>query len=121
MKKANHTEDSPQRAVFCYTRGVRLARVQGFYNTTIWQNCRDAYVKSVGGLCERCYENGIIKHGDTVHHKIHLTPDNVSDPSISLNFDNLVLLCRDCHAAAHRKTKRYQVDDHGRVLINGKL
>lgn len=99
-----------------------MARVQGFYNTTTWQNCREAYIKSVGGLCERCYENGIIKHGDTVHHKIHVTPDNVNDPSVTLNFDNLVLLCRDCHAALHSKqNRRYKVDNHGRIIVYGKL
>ena len=112
-----------------------MARVQGFYNTTIWQNCRNAYVKSVGGLCERCYENGIIKHGEHVHHIIHLTPDNVSDPNISLNFDNLILLCRECHeeqhreekslamqeAQKHKSKKRFRVDKYGRVIANGKL
>lgn len=84
-----------------------MARVQGFYNTTVWQNCRNAYVKSVGGLCERCYENGIIKHGEHVHHIIHLTPDNVSDPSISLSFGNLILLCRECHEAEHKDEKSH--------------
>lgn len=98
-----------------------MARVQGFYNTTTWQNCRASYIKSVGGLCEMCYQNGIIKHGDTVHHKIHVTPSNVNDPSITLNFDNLILLCRDCHAAVHRSAKRYRVDDQGRIIVNGKL
>ena len=99
-----------------------MARVQGFYNTLIWQQCRKEYIKSVGGLCERCYANGIIRHGDTVHHIKHITPENVSDPSITLNFDNLILLCRDCHADEHRKNdKRYKVDEKGRIIVYGKL
>lgn len=84
-----------------------MARVQGFYNTTTWQNCRNAYVKSVGGICERCYEKGLIRHGEHVHHIIHLTPDNVSDPNISTSFDNLILLCRECHEAEHLEEKSH--------------
>ena len=86
-----------------------------FYKTGLWKNCRQAYIKSVGGLCERCYRNGIIKHGDTVHHKVHLTPENINDPSVTLNFDNLELLCRDCHAEVHKKEKRFHVNEFGKV------
>ena len=98
-----------------YTREVRLARVQGFYNTATWQKCRALYIKSVGGLCEMCYKNGIIRHGDTVHHIIHITEENVSDPNIALNPDNLILVCRDHHAQMHRGVKRYKVDSFGKV------
>ena len=88
-----------------------------FYKTKLWQDCRRSYIKKVGGLCEICLANGIIKHGDTVHHKIHLTAANMTDPQITLNFDNLQLVCRDCHAKIHHKTqKRYKVADDGRIL-----
>ena len=90
-----------------------------FYKTKAWQKVRTSYMKSVGGLCERCYAKGIIRHGDTVHHKIHLTPDNIHDPEITMGFDNLECLCRDCHAAEHKTEKRYYVDAEGRV--HGKL
>jgi len=54
--------------------------------------------------------------GEIVHHKIHLTPENIHDPKIALNFDNLQLLCRDCHGKIHAKhQKRYKVDALGRV------
>lgn len=89
-----------------------------FYNTKAWQHCRDSYRASVGGLCERCYKKGLIVPGEIVHHKIHITPKNVNDPNITLNFDNLELLCRDCHGAEHAKNgKRYKVDALGRVTI----
>lgn len=90
----------------------------GFYKTKLWQDCRRSYIKQVGGLCERCYNKGIIKHGDTVHHKIHLTPNNINCPEITLNFDNLELVCRDCHAEIHhRKEKRYTVTEDGKINI----
>ena len=88
-----------------------------FYKTAAWRKLRDSYIKSVGGLCERCYSAGIIRHGDTVHHKIHLSPENINDPAVTMNFENLELLCRDCHAALHAKNqKRYRVDDAGKVI-----
>lgn len=90
--------------------------VGNFYKTAAWVNCRDNYVKSVGGLCERCYKNGVIRHGDIVHHKIHLAPDNIDNPEITLNYNNLELLCRFHHAAVHKKAqKRYIVDENGKV------
>lgn len=98
----------------CTKRNMRAA--DWFYKTTAWKECRKAYAASVGGLCELCLQKGRIVPGEFVHHKIHLTPDNVHDPDISLNWNNLQLLCRDCHAAQHTKNlKRYKVDELGRV------
>ena len=87
-----------------------------FYKTTAWQNCRDAYTREAGGLCERCYAKGKIVPGEIVHHKIHLTPENVNDPDIALSFDNLELLCRGCHGKEHSH-KRYTVGEFGKIII----
>ena len=104
---------------YFFTGVVRLARefAGNFYKTAAWKAVRKAYIKSVGGLCERCYAKGLIKHGDTVHHRIHLTPENINDPDVTLNPDNLILLCRDCHAEVHRGEKRYKVNDLGQVEV----
>lgn len=89
---------------------------KGLYNSKAWQKTRDAYKKSVGGLCEKCYARGIVKAGEIVHHKIHLNPENINDPNVTMNFENLELLCRDCHGEEHQKIiRRYKVDDLGRV------
>lgn len=47
-------------------------------------------------MCEQCGDGGVI-----VHHKILLTPQNINDPSVSLNWDNLELLCLLCHNKTH--------------------
>lgn len=89
-----------------------------FYKSKAWQACRIAYAKSVGGLCEQCLKNGRYNPGVIVHHKIHITPDNIEIPEITMDFRNLELLCRDCHAAKHgKRAKRYKVDDLGRVEV----
>ena len=92
----------------------------GFYKSQAWKNCREEYAKKMRYLCEECLEHGRYKTGEIVHHKIPLTPENISDPTITLSFDNLRLLCRDCHAAEHdqkKKARRYLVDEYGRVTV----
>lgn len=97
---------------------VYMARefAKEFYNSRAWKDCRRAYAAKVGGLCERCLAKGIYKPGVVVHHKTHLTPENITDPWVALSFDNLELLCMDCHAAEHSNKKyRYTVDALGKI------
>ena len=90
---------------------------KSFYKSKAWQRCRAGYVKSVGGLCEDCLKKGIYTPGEIVHHKIHLTPENINDPNISLNWGNLKLVCRECHALEHKDSDaRYLFDELGRVV-----
>lgn len=90
---------------------------RAFYSSKAWQDCRNSYAKSVGGLCEICLAKGIYKPGEIVHHKIHITPENINRPEIVLAWDNLQLVCRDCHSIIHdRKQRRYKIDDTGRVI-----
>lgn len=86
-----------------------------FYNSTEWKRCRESYKKSVGGLCEMCKSRGKITPAKVVHHKTHITADNLDDPSITLSFDNLMALCVNCHAEIHGKPKRYRVNADGSV------
>lgn len=89
-----------------------------FYKSKAWQACRIAYAKSVGGLCEQCLKNGRYNPGVIVHHKIHITPENIECQEITMDFRNLELLCREHHAEQHTgRVKRYKVDDMGRVII----
>lgn len=91
---------------------------EGFYLSPAWKRCRASYIKSRGGLCERCLREGRYRAGVIVHHKTHLSPENIHDPEITLGFDNLELLCRDCHAAVHsgKEDVRYTVDRYGHIV-----
>ena len=80
-----------------------------FYKTKAWQDCRNAYIRKVGGLCEKCKARGLIVPAEIVHHKIHLNAEKVKDPAIALNPDNLEALCRICHGAEHGKMYRRYV------------
>lgn len=82
-----------------------------FYNSGVWKRVRAEYKKQAGGMCERC----LLQPGEIVHHKTPLTPQNINDPYTALGFGNLELVCRNCHAEAHGRAKRYTVDALGRV------
>lgn len=65
---------------------------------TLAQACK---IKS-GGVCSRCGQ--IFDMSELrLHHKIELTPDNVSDVNIALNPDNIEVLCHNCHNARHNR------------------
>ncbi|WP_026885395.1 HNH endonuclease [Clostridium beijerinckii] len=90
-----------------------------FYNSKEWKKCKASYIKSVNGLCERCERPGYI-----VHHKKGLTPNNINNPNITLNHNNLEYLCLDCHNAEHdfNREKRsatkkgYKFNDKGELI-----
>ena len=87
-----------------------------FYKSKTWQECREAYAKSQGYLCEDCLRKGLINHGVIVHHIIELTPENITDPRVTMNWENLKLVCRKCHAEEHNG-KRYLIGENGEIII----
>ena len=87
-----------------------------FYHSAVWKKCRAEYISSVGGLCERCLAKGIYRPGYIVHHKEYINADNLNDPSVLLNHNNLEYLCLECHNQEHFKSgKRYTVVESGVV------
>lgn len=84
---------------------INMARefARKFYGSRAWKECRASYILSVNGLCERCLANGKYVAGEEVHHKIYLTPENINDPYITLNWENLELLCATCHSKEHNE------------------
>lgn len=89
-----------------------------FYKSAAWRACRSAAISRDAYLCQDCLKQGRYTPAEEVHHITWLTPENINDPSITLNLDNLVSLCRECHQARHgARARRYTVDDFGRVVI----
>ena len=87
-----------------------------FYKSDAWENCRALYLAKVGGLCEECLKQGIYTPAVIVHHKVVLTPENITNPEITLAFSNLEAVCRDCHGKVHRPGLRYKIAPNGAVL-----
>ena len=109
---------------------VSPARIK-FYHSRLWQGCREAYLKKQRYICERCGGTARI-----VHHKEYITDENLYDPDISLNEDNLEALCMDCHNKEHNavyrliygrrlkkiqdakdKGKRFYFDENGKMIL----
>ena len=93
-----------------------------FYKSTRWINCKNAYLSSVGGLCEICLKEGKITPADIVHHKVYINESNINNPDITLNWSNLQAVCQLHHNQIHMKSKapkRYTVDKFGHVTITG--
>ncbi len=87
--------------------------LHNFYKSSAWLAAREIKIMSVNGLCERCRQVGI-----DVHHKEILSVDNVNDSSISLNQENLELLCRECHNREHKRFSKINRFDKLGNMVN---
>ena len=68
-----------------------------FYKSKAWQRCRASFISSRvsidGAMCQHCKN----KPGYIVDHIEEITPENINDPEITLNHNNLQYLCLECH------------------------
>ena len=86
--------------------------IHNFYKSAAWQVARQIKYQEQDGRCERC------KHvGEEVHHKIRLNTSNVIDPLVSVNQENLELLCKDCHNKEHNRFIKEKEFDYDGNLI----
>lgn len=99
-----------------------------FYHSKAWQDVRSLAWDRAHGLCERCASQGETVPADVIHHKIPLSAENVNNLSISLNPDNLIALCNECHTIVHQElgigamngkgetTLRVRFDKNGNII-----
>lgn len=87
------------------------------YKSKAWREFRMALIQQRGPICARCGKNCLLDSSELIaHHKIALTPDNVQDVTVTLNPDNVELICFDCHNKEHG---RYGYGSHTVYLIYG--
>ena len=84
-----------------------------FYNSSAWKKLSEYIRVSRHYTCEECGE-----YGTQVHHIIEITPENIN-ASITLNENNLQLLCEECHNK--KRKKEADVNDGLRFDANGDL
>lgn len=94
-----------------------------FYKSTDWRRCRDAALLRDNYLCQDCLKDGKISTAYDVHHIKEINLFNVYNPDISLNLNNLVCLCHECHNKRHtrfekqeRQKERYTIDRNGNFI-----
>lgn len=68
-------------------------RIQQFYNSSAWRKKRLEIIERAKGMCEVCWQLGLVREGKEVHHIVKLR----DDWNLRLNNNNLILLCTSCH------------------------
>ena len=99
---------------------------RSFYASKEWEQVRRYVLMRDRYLCQKCGAPA-----QEVHHKVHLSPENIWDVKITLNPDNLMSLCKDCHFAIHEEDKAkgnkkkspasgkgYHFDRNGQLIPN---
>lgn len=75
-----------------------------FYNSSAWRKVRNVMISKSHGICCRCGKT-FNSRDLIVHHKIFLDAENINNPEIALNCDNLEVLCWECHNHIHSKNE----------------
>lgn len=79
-----------------------LDPIHAFYCRKDYLDLAQACKIKSGGVCAKC--GGVFDISELrSHHKVELTLDNIDDVNITLNPDNIEVLCHDCHNAAHKR------------------
>lgn len=65
---------------------------EAFYHSKQWKAVRREVLRRDHYTCHDCYARA-----SEVHHVIELDTENINDPKIALNPDNLMSLCWSCH------------------------
>ena len=82
-----------------------------FYKSQSWLRCSRGFMQSKNYICERCGAPASI-----CHHKKYLTPENINNPLIALNWNNLECLCQECHNIEHmQKHSKVYFDESGQI------
>ncbi len=89
---------------------------KSFYRSKEWRTVSTAYMVSKNYICEICGAPATI-----CHHKIWLNSSNITNPEISLNFDNLQAVCQDCHNNIHMQKNTEAIFDKDGNMIGSKL
>lgn len=74
-----------------------------FYASSSWIKLRAALIQERGPICARC--GRIVADSSQLigHHKTPITPENINEPRITLNPENIELICSVCHNAEHER------------------
>ena len=102
-----------------------------FYQSKAWKQVRKNVWIKQNLLCAECgrpvYVDGLSEYlpkekrrTGIVHHKVWLDNNNIQDDNITLNEDNLIGVCYECHEAIHHANmscrKGLTFDEEGNII-----
>ena len=82
--------------------------IDNFYKSKQWEKFRMNFINSSLNdegelICSCCGKFIVAKYDTIVHHKIELTDANVNNFNISLNPENVEVICFKCHNKEHKR------------------
>jgi hypothetical protein len=98
-----------------------------FYNSRTWRNFSKLLKTENNYMCYKCNKIELSTKNLIAHHKIELTEDNVDDVDVSLNKNNIDIICFYCHNRIHNRfgynTKKVYIiygspNSGKRILVN---
>ena len=102
-----------------------------FYKSKLWKDVKKGIWLKQNLLCAIChkpvYVDGIsdyipkeYRRTGIVHHKEFLNEININDDNITINEDNLIGVCKNCHEEIHHqdiaKRKDVKFDEEGNLI-----
>lgn len=76
---------------------------QQFYKSNKWLKFRNMIISERGAKCEICGKHIVNSKSIHVHHITELTTSNINDVAITLNPDNVQVICHECHNKIHER------------------
>lgn len=83
--------------------------LKSFYKSKEWLKFRDVIIYerqdavTKVNYCSHCHKQIVSNYDLIIHHKTELTEANVNDYNISLNPDNVEIVCFNCHNKHHAR------------------
>lgn len=90
---------------------------QQIYQNSKWKELRHSRLLHYP-ICEICKERGIITPSEDVHHRDSFANYRGNDRlAKAYDYDNLIALCKDCHAFLHRKGTTHHLDIPTTIML----
>jgi len=82
-----------------------------FYSSKKWRKFRETIIAQRGNRCEKCGNRIAVAKEIVIHHIKEIDETNVDDAMVSLNPDNVMVVCHSCHNKIHpRGAASYTTD-----------
>lgn len=81
----------------------KYSALKSFYTSRRWHDFRIALIAERGPRCQKCGRIITDPLDLIAHHKEELSTDNYLDANVSLNPDNVILVCHSCHDEIHER------------------
>ncbi len=87
-----------------------------FYKKPAWRKIREMALSRDDYLCQHCFDEGVFKQADLVHHIVYVE----NDFNKALSLENLVSLCHACHNEVHKNDNKRHIRRNSRKYLKQK-